>query len=87
MGVALWIGSGALAWALARIIPSGRAGWLPELAAALGTAVVLGLAATAMDFGGWRELDWRAGLFVFLGALALLGCVRSVTIFRRRSLK
>lgn len=87
MGVAFWIGCGALAWAIARIIPPGRRHWAAELATGIAAALLLGLAATALDFGGWAEADWRAGLFAFLGALAALGCLRSVTLFRRRSLK
>ena len=87
MGVALWIGSGALAWAFARIVPPGRRHWAIELTITLAAGLILGLAATALDFGGWAAPDWRAGLFVFLGCLAILGCLRSVTIFRGRSLK
>ena len=87
MGVALWIGSGVLAWAVARIIPFGRVQWAAELMMGIAAACLLGLLATALDFGGWAEIDWRAGLFAFLGALATLGCLRSVTIFRRRSLE
>jgi hypothetical protein len=87
MGVVLWIGSAVLAWAVARIIPSGRVHWAAELTLGVAAACLLGLVATALDFGGWAEIDWRAGLFTLLGALAALGCLRSVTIFRRRSLE
>lgn len=87
MGVAIWIGIGALAWAFARIVPAGRTHWAIELTITLVAASILGLVATALDFGGWAEADWRAGLFVFLGSLAILGCLRSVTLFRGRSLK
>jgi len=83
MGVAVWIGSGAVAWAFARIVPPGRTHWAIELTITFAAALILGLAATALDFGGWAEPDWRAGLFAFLGALAALGCLRSVTLFRR----
>jgi hypothetical protein len=38
--------------------------------------LALGVTATALDFGGWNEPDWRAGLFVFLGALAAAGAIR-----------
>jgi uncharacterized membrane protein YeaQ/YmgE (transglycosylase-associated protein family) len=81
VGIALWIGSGVLAFALARIIPAGRTrGWIGELVAALLVAFALGVLATALDFGGWKEPDWRAGLFAFLGAFAASGLVRSVTM-------
>lgn len=83
MGIALWIGCGALAFLAARVIPAGRSrAWIGELAAALVVAFLLGVAATALDFGGWKELDWRAGLFAFLGAFAADGLVRGVTMRR-----
>ena len=84
MGIAFWSAGGLAAWIVARIIPrGGRPGrWLAELLIAIPSALVLGLAATALDFGGWRELDWRAGLFAFSGALAILGCFRLVTVRR-----
>lgn len=77
MGIALWLGSGALAFALARIIPAGRGrARIAELAAALAAAFLLGILATALDFGGWNEFDWRAALFAFLGAFAAAGIAR-----------
>ena len=80
MGLALWIICGLAAFFLARIIPQGRRrSWLGEWLTALASAMSLGIVATALDFGGWRELEWRAGLFVFFGALALLGVFRLVT--------
>ena len=88
MGVALWIAAGLVAWIIARIIPMGRTrSWIAELALSMITAGLLGLAATAGDFGGWREADWRAGLFAFFGSFAVLGVFRLVTIFRRRPLQ
>ena len=88
MGTALWIAAGLAAFALARALPPARPrGWVAEFLAALAAALILGLAATALDFGGWKELDWRAGLFAFFGALAIVGVFRLVTIFRRRSLQ
>lgn len=41
------------------------------------TAIAMGLLATYLDFGGWKEPDWRAGLFCFLGAFAAIGFYRS----------
>jgi fluoride ion exporter CrcB/FEX len=83
MGVALWLGSGLAAWILARIIPRGRPRrpW-GELAAAIVTALILGTVATALDFGGWNEADWRAGVFVLVGAFAGIGALRA---FRQRN--
>ena len=80
MGLALWLGSGALAFLLARLVPFGRGGrWLGELAAALLTAFVLGVVATGLDFGGWSEPDPRAALFTVLGSGAILGILRVAT--------
>ncbi|HYC88028.1 MAG TPA: hypothetical protein VEO54_02355 [Thermoanaerobaculia bacterium] len=78
MGSVLWLGSGLAAWILARIIPLRRRprGW-GELAAALVIALLLGVLATALDFGGWNEPDWRAGAFAFFGAVAGVGVVRA----------
>lgn len=88
MGLAVWIISGVAAWVIARLIPVGRAkSWIAELALSILTAALLGLAATAGDFGGWKEPDWRAGLFAFFGAFTVLGVFRLVTIFRRRPLQ
>lgn len=66
---------------LARIIPHGRSRrWIGELAAAVIVAFLLGVVATALDFGGWKELDWRAGLFAFFGAFAGAGLVRVLSM-------
>ena len=66
---------------VARIVPLGRGGgrW-SELAAAIVTALLLGTLATALDFGGWNEPDWRAAVFAFLGAFAAAGVVRKLKI-------
>lgn len=88
MGIALWTAAGLLAFAIGRLLPPARSGaWVLELLAALATALLLGLVASARDFGGWRELDWRAGLFTLFGALAVVGVCRLVTLFRRRPLQ
>jgi hypothetical protein len=79
MGYTLWLASGALAFAIARIIPLGRRGWPGELAVTLLTAFALGVIATALDFGGWREPDPRAGLLCFFAAFAILGMIRVST--------
>ena len=77
MGIALWLVSAAAAFVVARILPlrRGRA-WLGELSAAIVAALLLGIVATALDFGGWNELDWRAGLFTFFGALTAIAILR-----------
>jgi hypothetical protein len=86
MGAALWLGSGALVFLVARFVPLGRGRrWLGELAAALTTAFALGVVATALDFGGWREPDPRAGLFTAFGSAAILGILRVLTHSSRSS--
>jgi len=78
VGVSLWLGGGVAAFVLARIIPlARRKGWVAELSATIVTALVLGFVATALDFGGWNEPDWRAGLFAFFGATAVVGALRA----------
>jgi hypothetical protein len=79
VGIGLWLLSGLAASALARNVPLARPPRAAaELLVGLTAAFLLGLLATAMDFGGWKELDWRAALFVFLGTLAALGASRLV---------
>ena len=81
MGLALWSTCGLVAFVLARFVPSGRSRtWLGELVAAIVVAFLLGVAATAFDFGGWRELDWRAGVFAFLGSAAAVGIFRLLAL-------
>lgn len=77
MGIAVWLASGGLAVILARIVPAGRPpspAW--EILTALGASLAAGLAATALDFGGWAESDWRARLFAFFAAAAAVGGTR-----------
>ena len=79
MGLLLWLAAGAAAFLFARIVPSRRPPrWWGELMLALGAAPVFGLAATWFDFGGWREPDWRAGLFALLGAFGAVGAKRLI---------
>ncbi len=76
MGTALWLACGLSAFLLARIVPLRRRGWLAELAAGLLAALAAGLTATALDFGGWNEPDWRSGAFALLVAFAGVAVVR-----------
>ena len=60
-----------------RLVRFGRPeGWIRELFTVVIGALVLGGVGTALDFGGWNELDWRAGLFVLFGCVALAGVLR-----------
>ncbi|MEA2239937.1 MAG: hypothetical protein QOC81_4661 [Thermoanaerobaculia bacterium] len=81
MGIALWTGCAAVSFLSARAVPFGRPHrWIWELIAALASALVLGLAATALDFGGWNEPDWRAGVFVLFGSAAVIGVMRIASL-------
>jgi hypothetical protein len=81
MGIALWLACAAVVFFAARSVPYARpASWLTELAVTIISAIVLGCAATALDFGGWKELDWRAGLFVFFGTATFASAHRLVRI-------
>ena len=84
MGIVLWITCGAGALAASRAIPPGRgSSYVAEAIAAVIVAFGAGVAATALDFGGWNELNWRAGAFVLACAFAGLACVRVVRLASR----
>jgi len=83
MGAVLWITSALSLFLIARIVPAGRTrSYLSELLAAIAAAIVFGLLATALDFGGFRDLDWRAIAFVMLGAAAATGALRAFRLAR-----
>lgn len=76
MGIGLRTAAALLAFLIARIVPHGRRGWLLETVFTVLSAVVLEVTATALDFGGSNEPDWRAALFVFFGCGATIAIVR-----------
>ncbi|MEA2417233.1 MAG: hypothetical protein QOI58_3890 [Thermoanaerobaculia bacterium] len=77
MGIALWMTcAAAVFFAIRRVRFARPKGWIGELFTVVIGALVLGSVATALDFGGWNELDWRAGLFVLFGSAALAGAIR-----------
>ena len=83
MGAVSWLLSALAVFGIARIIPSGRRpDYLRELLVALLAGTVFAAIATALDFGGWRALDWRSALFVLLGALTAVGGYRAVRLAR-----
>ena len=83
MGAAFWLASALSVFLVARIVPAGRnKNYLIELALTLAAAAACGLAATALDFGGWRESDWRAIVFVLLGTALAVGAERAVQLAR-----
>ena len=73
----MWLFSGVAAFGAARIIPFLKERrWVAELLTAVVAGALSGLVATALDFGGWSELDWRAAVFAFTGAFAAIAVVR-----------
>ena len=83
MGIALWSGCALVVFFVVRRVPYARpAGWIGELLTALISVLAMGLLATALDFGGWKEPDWRAALFVTFGCAAIIGAIRLVMILR-----
>lgn len=76
MGIALWAVASVAAFLLARMAPWRRRGFAGELSVSILAGLILGIVATALDFGGWNEPDWRPGSFVFAGALAAIGAFR-----------
>ena len=79
MGIVLWLACAVTVFFLARYVPFARpAPWAGELVTALLGALALGTLATALDFGGWNEPDWRAALFVLFGSAAVVGSIRLV---------
>jgi hypothetical protein len=83
MGAVSWLLSALAVFALARIIPSGRRpDYLLELLVILLAGAVFAATATALDFGGWRALDWRSSTFVLLGALTAVGGYRAFRLAR-----
>ncbi len=83
MGAALWATSALSVFLVARIVPAGRApNYLTEFGIALAAALAFGVLATALDFGGWRDTDWRALVFVLLGTAAATGAQRALRLAR-----
>jgi hypothetical protein len=83
MGVAAWLLSALAVFVIARIVPPGRdSNYLTELLAAVVAAGAAGAIATALDFGGWAALDWRAVLFTLLIAATAVGSVRAARLVR-----
>ncbi len=80
----MWVIAGIGAFAAGRLIRAGRPpSWLVEGPLAVIAAIAAGLAATALDFGGWKEPDGRAGAFAFSAALGAIGLARAFGLLRR----
>ena len=74
----MWIATGIAAFLAGRIVPLHRTPkWIPELAVSVIVALLMGTLATALDFGGWNEPDWRCGLLSLLGAYGAIGAMRA----------
>jgi hypothetical protein len=81
VGIALWVVSGFGAAAVARLVPLGKSErWVAEGLIGVSTSLILGLMATALDFGGWNEVDWRTSLFSGFGAFAAIGAFRAARL-------
>jgi hypothetical protein len=77
VGIATWLAAAALALAIGRTVLSRSPRSLRiEIPLVSLAACCYGLVATALGFGGWNEIDWRAALFAFLGALTILPLAR-----------
>ena len=74
MGLLSWIAMGLLAGAVARyLLPGGRPlGCLATIAVGVAGAVLGGLAATLLDFGGISGFEVRSLLIATFGAVLLL---------------
>lgn len=79
MGFLIWLASGVAAFVIARLLPA-RSSVVAETATALGAGVAGGVLATALDFGGWNQIDPRAALLAFLAAAAALGVLRNLKL-------
>ena len=85
MGIALWLLCGVAVVAASRAIAAGRPEHFGgELLLAIAVSFLAGLGATSLDFGGWGEVDWRAGAFVILCAAAAIGCSRAIRLAMTR---
>jgi protein-S-isoprenylcysteine O-methyltransferase Ste14 len=85
VGIAIWLFASVAAFVAARMAPwRRRSSWAGEILVSIAAGLLLGTLATALDFGGWSEPDWRSGLFVFLGALAAAGMFRLTIAAPRR---
>lgn len=76
IGVASWIVASLAAFALTRAVARGRRHWGAELGAAIVTGLVTGLAATAMNFGGWQVVEPAAVAFCVLTSATAIGLIR-----------
>ena len=86
MGVALWLLCGVAVFIVARAIGAARpARFIGELTLALIAAFAAGLLASALDFGGWSEVDWRAGAFVISVVFAAIGISRAARLMSGRA--
>ena len=83
----MWLLCGAAVFTASRVIAPGRpARFFTELLLVIAASALAGLAATALDFGGWGELDWRAAVFVVLCDFAVIGLSRAIRMtFMRRA--
>ncbi|MBW3671170.1 MAG: hypothetical protein KY432_05795 [Acidobacteria bacterium] len=77
MGLILWILAGMVTFTITRFIETQRLGWVTELSISVLAALTAGVAATAMDFGGWAVFDGRGFAFAGLTSLLCIGLIRA----------
>jgi uncharacterized membrane protein YeaQ/YmgE (transglycosylase-associated protein family) len=86
VGVVTQVVAAVAAFFIARIVPAGRPRrWAAELVVSILGALAAGVVATALDFGGWREAEWRAAVLGFVTALLLIGVIRITLLWRKPS--
>lgn len=78
MGPLTWTLAGLAAVIAGRAILLFRKHSLVETLVGCVTGFAAGLAATALDFGGWSELSWPASVFAFGCAAAAIALLRLV---------
>ncbi|HVT45197.1 MAG TPA: hypothetical protein VMT00_12505 [Thermoanaerobaculia bacterium] len=86
MGIVAWLAAAGLAIVVARMLPQLRpSGWKGETAVATVIALLAGLVATALDFGGLDEIDPRAVAFAAACAFGSIALVRMAVAWRAGS--
>ncbi len=77
----MWLLCGLAVFAASRAVAAARPErFASELLLVVLASFLAGLGASALDFGGWGEVDWRAGAFVILCSFAAIGCSRAIRL-------
>lgn len=76
LGFVSWIVAGLTAFAVARFIRRHQRHYALELGVAIAGSIAAGIAATAMDFGGWQTLAPHAFAFALTAAATAIPVAR-----------